>query len=73
MPVIYAWISVEQHITDYLIEHYICDRIYKKGSYTHNISIHRFHHHSIDTLSDNPCIHVMWPTVHWSAFPEDAF
>ena len=36
-------------------------------------STHRFHHRSIDTLSDNPCVHVLWPTVHQSAFPEAAF
>ena len=30
----------------------------------------RFPHHSIDTLSDSPCVHVLWPTVHQSAFPE---
>ena len=27
----------------------------------------------IRTLSDNPCVHVLWPTVHRSAFPEAAF
>ena len=48
----------------------ICDRICKKGSYTRTTSTHRFHHHSIDTLSDNPWVHVLWPTVHQSAFPE---
>ena len=47
-----------------------CDRICKKGSYTRTTSTHRFHHHSIDTLSDNPWVHVLWPTVHQSAFPE---
>ena len=36
-------------------------------------SEHRFHHHSMDTSSDNPCVHVLWPTVHQSAFPEAAF
>ena len=36
-------------------------------------SAHRFHHHSMDTLLDNPCMHVLWPTVHQSAFPEAAF
>ena len=50
--------------------HTICDRICKKGSYTRTTSTHRFHHHSIDTLSDNPWVHVLWPTVHQSAFPE---
>ena len=25
---------------------------------------------SIATSSDNPCVHVLWPTVHQSAFPE---
>ena len=48
----------------------ICDRICKKGSYTRTTSTHRFHHHSIDTLSDNPWVHVLRPTVHQSAFPE---
>ena len=52
---------------------YICDRICKKGSYTRTTLEHRFHHHSMDTLSDNPCVHVLWPTVHQSAFPEAAF
>ena len=51
----------------------ICDRICKKGSYTRTTSEHRFHHHSIDTSSDNPYVHVLWPTVHQSAFPEAAF
>ena len=36
-------------------------------------SAHRFHHHSMDTLLDNPCVRVLWPTVHQSAFPEAAF
>ena len=36
-------------------------------------STHRFHHHSIDTLLDNLNVHVLWPTVHQSAFPEAAF
>jgi len=34
---------------------------------------YRFYHHTIDTLSDNPCVHVLWPTVHRFAFPEAAF
>ena len=50
----------------------ICDWICKKGSYTCTTSEHRFHHHSMDTSSDNPCVHVLWPTVHQSAFPEAA-
>ena len=45
-------------------EHFICDRICKKGSYTRTTSEHRFHHHSMDTSSDNPCVHVLWPTVY---------
>ena len=53
-----------------MLKSYICDRICKKGSYTCTTSTHRFHHHSIDTLSDNPWVHVLWPTVHQSAFPE---
>ena len=39
----------------------------------HATSTHRFHHHSIDTLSNNPCVHVLWPAVHQSAFPEATF
>ena len=39
----------------------------------HTTLIHGFHHHSIDTLSDNLCVHVLWPTVHQPAFPEAAF
>ena len=34
----------------------IRDRICKKGSYKRTTSTHRFHHHSIDTLSDNPYV-----------------
>ena len=52
---------------------FICDRICKKGSYTRTTSEHRFHNHSMDTSSDNPCVHVLWPTVYQSAFPEAAF
>ena len=33
-------------------------------------SAHRFHHHSIDTLSENPHVHVLWPTVYQFAFPK---
>ena len=55
------------------IPNYICDRICKKGSYTRTTSEHSFHHHSMDTSSDNPCVHVLWPTVYKSAFPEAAF
>ena len=54
-------------------DHFICDRICKKGSYTRTTSTHRFHHHFIDTLTNNPCVHILWPTVHQSAFPEAAF
>ena len=50
------------------IRMFICDRICKKGSYTRTTSEHRFHHHSMDTSSDNPCVHVLWPTVYQSAF-----
>ena len=39
----------------------------------HTTLEHRFHHHPKDTSSDNPCVHVLWPTVHQSAFPEAAF
>ena len=46
----------------------VCDRICKKGSHTCTTSEHRFHHHSIDTSSDNPRVHALWPTVHQSAF-----
>ena len=62
--------STPTHLIPSLI---ICDRICKKGSYTRTTSTYRFHHHSIDTLSDNPCVHVLWPTVHQSALPEAAF
>ena len=55
------------------VQKYICDRIYKKGSYMRTTLEHRFHHHSIDPSSDNLCMHVLWPTVHPSAFPEAAF
>ena len=59
------------HNLKYTCSYYhICDRICKKGSYTRTTSTHRFHHHSIDTLSDYPWVHVLWPTVHQSAFPE---
>ena len=34
----------------------ICDQICKKGSYTRTTSIHRFCHHSIATLMNNPCM-----------------
>ena len=37
------------------------------------ISAHRFHHHSMDTSLDYPCVDVLWPTVNQSAFPEAAF
>ena len=30
----------------------------------------QIYHHSTDTLS---CVHLLWPTVHQSAFHEDAF
>ena len=57
-----------------MMHHFIiCDRIYKKGSYTCTTSEHRFHHYSMDTSSDNQCVHVLWPKVHQSAFPEAAF
>ena len=51
----------------------ICDQICKKGSYTRTTSEHKFHHHTMDTSSDNPCVHVLWPADHQSAFPEAAF
>ena len=31
------------------------------------------HHRCVRTLSDNSCVHVLWPTVHRSAFPEATF
>ena len=55
------------------LAHNICDQICKKGSYTCITSEHRFHHHSMDTSSDNLYVHALWPTVHQSAFPEAAF
>ena len=27
----------------------------------------------IDTLSDNPCVRVLWPTIHQSGFPKASF
>ena len=33
---------------------------------------HKFHHYSMDTSLDYPCVHVLWPTDHQSAFPEVA-
>ena len=62
--------AVKQKETFVYFQYLICDRICKKGSYTRTTSEHRFHHHSMDTLSDNPCVHALWPTVHQSAFPE---
>ena len=35
-------------------------------------SEHRCHHHSMDTSSDNPCVHVLWSTVQQSAFAAEA-
>ena len=32
----------------------------------------KFHHHFMDTLTDKPCMHILRPTVHQSAFPETA-
>ena len=46
---------------------------FQMRSYTCTTSAHRFHHHSMDTLLGYPCVHVLWPTVHQSAFPEVAF
>ena len=74
-----SWISFDEGFYHLYLRMYkkyddlrtcICDWICKKGSYTRTTSTHRFHHHSIDTLSDNPWVHVLWPTVHHSAFPE---
>ena len=67
---LYNIIFVIKSLKNPTISFNICDRICKKGSYTRTTSTHRFHHHSIDTLSDNPWVHVLWPTVHQSAFPE---
>ena len=36
----------------------ISDRICKKRSYTGTPSAHKFHHHSMDTSLDYPCVHV---------------
>ena len=44
------------HIISNTLYTYICDQICKKGSYTRTTSIHRFCHHSIATLMNNPCM-----------------
>ena len=66
----------QEHITRmYVIHiHLINDQICKKGSYAyaHHLE-HIFHHHSIDISSENSYVHVLWPTVHQSAFPGAAF
>ena len=49
-----SYLEINQLLLNQYI--YICDRICKKGSYTRTTSIHRFHHHTIHTLSDNPCV-----------------
>ena len=38
------------------VRHSICDQICKKGSYMRTTSIHRFYHHLIATLMNNPCM-----------------
>ena len=82
---IMVWLYVHvRRWNSYIVEHIvqstyqmhafcICGRIYKKGSNTHTTSAHRFHHHSMDTSLDYPCVHVLWPTVYQSALPEATF
>ena len=40
---------------------------------TRTTSIHRFYHHLLATLMNNPCMCIWLPTAHRSAFPEAAF